>query len=477
MLLKNKKISSPIKASFWFLICGFMQKAIAMITTPIFTRLLSTTEFGQYSIYHSWYGIITIFATLNLSAGVFMRGLVKYEDDKDAFTSSLQGLTTTTVLICSIIYILFHNFWNSIFDLSFILMISMFIDMLMSSAFRFWSSRQRVDFKYKKLVALTLFNAIATPIVGIIAVNNTTYKVEARVISSLIINIIAFSFLYFNQVKNGKQFYNKKYWKYALSFNLPLLPHYISQIILNQSDRLMINSICGTDKAGIYSLAYSLALVMQIFNTAVLNTLNPWIYKKIKKEEYLDIGNVSYCILIVIAFANLLLIALAPEAIAIMAPKSYYEAIWVIPPVAASVFFMFMYSLFADFEFYYEKTKFIMIASIIGAALNIILNYIFINIFGFIAAGYTTLICYILYAFGHYKFMRKINKDYMEGVQVYNSKIIMIISLAFLALAAVFVFLYNYTIIRFVILGITLLAAIANKNTIIELFIRIKTQK
>lgn len=483
--IKNKRnnfkkyngLSKPLKASFWFLITGFLQKGISVITTPIFTRLLSTSEYGQFSIYNSWAGIITIFATLNLSAGVFMRGLIKFEDDRDTFTSSIQGLTTTTVLICSLIYILFYEFWSSIFDLPFILMVSMFINLLVTPAFQFWSSRQRVDFKYKKLVALTLFNTIATSVIGVIAVRNSVYKVEARVVSSVVINIVSFGFLYLKQAKAGGTFYNKKYWRYALAFNLPLIPHYLSQVVLSQADRIMINSMCGPSEAGIYSVAYALSMIMLIVNTSVINTLNPWMYKKIEKKKYKEISRVSYIVLGIIATANLILIVIAPEAISVMAPKDYYEAIWIIPPVAASVFFMFMYSLFANFEFYYEKTKFIMLASIIGAILNIVLNYIFIDKFGFIAAGYTTLCCYIIYAFLHYYFMRKINKEYMNETKVYNEKIILCISLGFLALGTVFTMLYTNTILRYIALIVILIIISFNISKISEILKKIKTDK
>ena len=63
-------------------------------------------------------------------------------------------------------------------------------------------------------------------------------------------------------------------------------------------------------------------------------------------------------------------------------PKDYYEAIWLIPPLVASVFFMFIYNIFAVFEYYYEKSSFLMIASTVGGVLNIILNYFFIKKFG-----------------------------------------------------------------------------------------------
>ena len=72
--IKSKYNSIPIqvKASIWFLICSFLQKGISMLTTPIFTRILSTSEYGQYNVFNSWLGIVTVFVSMSLSGGVFI---------------------------------------------------------------------------------------------------------------------------------------------------------------------------------------------------------------------------------------------------------------------------------------------------------------------------------------------------------------------------------------------------------------------
>ena len=46
-----------------------------------------------------------------------------------------------------------------------------------------------------------------------------------------------------NNYKQGKKFFSKKYWKYALKFNIPLIPYYLSQVVFNTSDRIMISYI------------------------------------------------------------------------------------------------------------------------------------------------------------------------------------------------------------------------------------------
>ena len=481
---KYKALSDPVKASLWFLVCGFLQKAISMITTPIFTRILTSAEYGKYNVYQSWFSIISLIAGLNLAAGVYTRGLIKYEEDKERFSSSLLGLSITSTVICLLIYLPFQSFFNNIFDLSTFFVLCMFINLFMSAVFHFWSSRQRVDYKYKRLVALTLLNVILSPLFGVLMVylSPENYKVEARVLAIIIIDVILFGWIYISIFKKGKTFFHKGYWKYALAFNLPLIPHYLSQVVLSHSDRIMIKDICGASAAGIYSVAYSLGYIMHIFNSSVSQSMNPWIYKSIKEGKLKSIAKVSYLVLLLLAAVNVALIIAAPEIVYLMAPEEYHSAIYVIPPIAASVFFMFMYNLFATFEYYYEKTKFVMVASFIGAALNVGLNYVFLHMFkshplGFIAAGYTSLFCYICYSLGHYVFMRRVNRKCMNGTRVYDPKILVGMSVLFLLVCAGATLLYPYPIIRWGLIAVLMIVAFIFRKRLISLFAMMKKKK
>ena len=187
-------------------------------------------------------------------------------------------------------------------------------------------------------------------------------------------------------------------------------------------------------------------------------------YKKIRDGEYKNIGKVSYTLLCIVAALNIILMICAPEIIAIMAPPSYNEAIWVIPPVAMSVYFMFMYSLFANFEFYYEKTHFMMIASVSGAILNIVLNYIFIRIYGFIAAGFTTLACYIFYCVAHYLVMKHILRTALPHYVIYNMKTISLITGVFVVLGFSSLILYSYPVERYALILLTITTCVIFRN-------------
>ena len=116
-----------------------------------------------------------------------------------------------------------------------------------------------------------------------------------------------------------------------------------------------------------------------------------------------------------------------------------------------------------------EKTKLIMYASVAGALLNVGLNYIFIGKLGYIAAGYTTLICYITYCVGHYLFMNKVCDEYCDGVRPYEHKKILGITLLFLIAGFVLLMTYHYILLRYGIIVIAGVFALVKRKRIIEI--------
>ena len=104
-----------------------------------------------------------------------------------------------------------------------------------------------------------------------------------------------------------------------------------------------------------------------------------------------------------------------------------------------------------------EKTKLIATATSAGAFFNIILNYIFIRIFGYYAAGYTTLVCYMIYAAFHMYFMRQICREQLNNEQPYSLKIYGGITAVFLMLGFVFMVSYSCIIVRYSMFGIMII--------------------
>lgn len=433
---------------------------------------MSTSEYGQYSVFSSWLSILTCFVSLNIYRGVYTEGLVKFSDIRHKYAAAFQGLLFTLCLIWLGIYLVFYQPIDQALEITFFQGVFMVSIIWTDGVYQLWAQQQRVEYQYKSLVIVTLIHAVSAPLIEILLITISSDKVTARIFGLAFTSLICFGWMCFQQIYAGKTFFSRKIWKHAIWLSVPLIPHYLSQMILNSSDRIMIQKMVGSSEAGIYSLAYSVSLIMTVFNISLLSTIEPWIYQKIKSKEIEKLSKAAYPSFILIASVNLLLIAFAPEIIKIFVPAEYYEAIWVIPPVAISVYFKFMYSFYALFEFYYEKTNYITIATLTGAIINTITNAIFIKIFGYMAAGYTTLACYIIYTVMHYHFMKIICKKNMDGAEPYNLKIIAAVSLGFMALGFLLMAFYNYPVIRYIFISFMILMIILKRKELKNIFLK-----
>ena len=471
---KWNKIPLTVKVSTSYAICSILQKCLSFITLPLFTRLLTTEQYGQYTIYSSWQGILMIFLTLNLAYGSFQTAMVKFEDRRSEYITSIQGICLLLSLVFFAIYLPFRNLWNQLFELPTLLVLLMVSEIIFTTATQLWMERNRFEFKYKSVVAITLLTSILSPILAFILVSSTDEKGYARIVGYAGVNILVGLIIFILNSKRGKKLYNKGFWKYAFGFNIPLIAYYLSQVIFNQSDRIMISHMTGTGEAAMYGVAYNLAMILTFVLNAINGSYVPWIYGKIKKGRGIENKPVSIVLIILMGLMILCVIWFAPEIILIMAGKKYEAAIYVVAPVAMSLLLLFYCQLFINVEFYYEEKKMLVYGSVGAAILNIVLNYFLIPLFGFVAAGYTTLASYIVFALSNYYTMRLVLKRRNLPDNMYDYKVLLWLFIVFMIVGFVGVALYGNLIVRIIVALFVLVLMILNRNKFIAALKSIK---
>ena len=462
---KWSKIPLTVKVSTSYAVCSILQNCLSFITLPLFTRLLTTEQYGQATIYGSWSGILMICITLNLAYGSFSTAMIKYENRRDEYIAAIQGICLLLTGIFFLVYFLFRGLWNRLFELPTFLVCILVIEILCTNATNIWMGRNRFEFKYKKVVLLSLSMSILSPILSYILVMSTTEKGYARIIGNAFVNILIGFVIFIISIKKGKKLYNKEFWKYALGFNVPLLSYYISQAIFNQSDRIMISHMTGTDNAAIYGVAYNLAMVLTFVLNAINGSYVPWVYGKIKNGNGEENKQISIVLVLLMSLMILCVIWYAPEIITIMAGKQYAAAIYVVAPVSMSLLLLFYSQLFINVEFYYEEKKMLVYASIGAAVLNIVLNYILIPVFGFVAAGYTTLVSYIVFALSNYYAMKMVLKNRNLPDNLYDYRKLLLLFLSFVFVGFLGVALYSWFVLRVIITILILILIIHHFTT------------
>lgn len=474
MISKYKRMPNSVKASIWFMLCSILQKGITFLTIPIFTRLLSADQYGEYSLFLSWQEIISIFATLNLNYQVFNNGMIKFPNDKDGYTTSMVGLSIISSVFTLLILILFYNLWYNYTGIDFISLILMSINMLSLVVFGLWTVRKRFDYDYKLLTILTILMSILNPVIGIFFVKLNENKVLFRIISLTLSSLIFAIISLFLLLKKNKKIINLQYWKYALKLSIPLLPHYLSMVLLHSSDRIMIGKIIGKSATAFYSISYNVALVMQIIINSINASFIPWVYKRIKLQDYTSIKKYSNILILMVAIITTIPMFFAPEAVLILGGKEYYAAADIIPILSVSVFMIFFYSIFIIIEMFFEKSMYITFGSIMAALTNLFLNIIFINKFGYKAAAYTTLFSYVILAFFHYLMYKKICDENKIKVNIFDTKFMIFVSIILFVFSIVINFTYNSIFLRYFVLFIIIVVILTKKNFIMNTLKNIK---
>jgi O-antigen/teichoic acid export membrane protein len=152
---------------------------------------------------------------------------------------------------------------------------------------------------------------------------------------------------------------------------------------------------------------------------------------------------------LVVGAATLAMMVFAPDIVAILATDAYAQAVWIIPPVAASVFFVFVYMQFANVQMYYGENRGITWISLAAAVANVVLNGVFIPRFGYLAAGWTTLASYVLLTLLHYARLKKICRKHRVSEGMFPEKLLLVLSIGMVLLAGLVLGLYTLGYVRY----------------------------
>lgn len=458
-----------IKSSIWYLLGDVLVKVVTFALTPIFTRILTKSEYGNVANFMAWYSIFSIIATATLHASIGQARL-DYRNQKYAYVKSILLLEICWALIIYLIVLLLYPDISIWVGMSKNEITIMFACILFSQGYIIYKGIQAVTYHYKKIVILNLVIAILTVMISLGLLKICKTKAMARILGEYLPSAMIGLGVFFYYIIARKEKPKIEFGFYALKICVPFIPHLLSLNILMNMDRIAINSIWGAENAAIYSLAYSCALIISILLQAMNNAVSPWMGEKLYEKKYEDIRSFSQPYVMFFIMSALLFMIWGPEVIYILGGKSYIDAKYVMAPLVMSCIFQFVYTMYVNIEQYSKKTVGMALASVIAAVTNVLLNAFFIPRFGYVAAAYTTLLSYGILVIIHMLMVRK-----MGLLHVFCTKRIFVILV--IALGSMFAIMYLYSMnntIRYLISGfLTVTLCIG----IFKLFYRIKNME
>ena len=409
-----------VKAGIGYTVGNYLLKGISFFTLPLFIRLMTTADYGNFNTYVAYESIFSIFVGLALHASL-KNAKYKYIEE-GAFNSYVSNCVQIGILSTLIILVVAnasYPLYSDILDMSRPVYNLLIIESYGVSLITLYNCYISLEYKYKNFIIVSFINVIANIALSLVLMFTMLQQNRflARVIGTACpVIVIGFVIaIYF--LKKGGIKKNREYWKYGLSFSLPLILHGVSQVILNQFDRIMIKTMTGAVNAGIYSFSYNISSLVLVTSTSLQQVWQPWFYERMAEKDEGSIkkraDQFSFGMMLFVACV----ILGAREVIQILGTSDYLEGIYYLIPILIGGYFSFLYNLPAQVEYYYEKTNYIAIGTCMAAGLNVVMNYVGVKIFGSIAAAYTTLIIYCLYFFIHFAISVKVHGSSMFEIE------------------------------------------------------------
>ena len=453
----TKSKGNVAKASIGYTIGNYFLKGIGFITVPIFSRLLTTSDFGIYNTFLAYEAILYLFIELALHESL-KNAKYKFEGKLDDYVSSITVIPIILLIVYEIIVFVFGKMLVPVLGLNKTVLYLLVWYSFCSGIVIYYRFRLALDYNYNEYLKISFANVLTNVILSIFLIINVfdQERYMGRIIGGTISYSAITVYILFRLYKKAFPKYNLQYWKYGLKIGVPIIPHGFAQILLLQVDRIMINSIVGSVETGIYSFAYTIYSLIQIFSQSLETVFSPWVFSQMKsgndKERVRKIGT---CFMLLLAGACTTVMLVSPEVILILGGKKYADSVYCVCPVVLGGFFSMAYCIPAVIEYFYEKTWYTSLGTAIAATINVVLNLIFIKKYGYVAAAYTTLISYMAYFALHEYISKKLCGFYM----IINRYLFIALAILGIAFSIGILFVDNM-LVRFSVLFILLIVGI-----------------
>lgn len=387
------EVKLPAKASIWYLASGIIGKGLGVLTTPFFTRLLSGEEYGEFTLYITLAGIASVSCSAISSGSAVYDGMKAFEDKKGSYLKS----ALTVSLLFSLLFCLLLFAFSPFFDFSPLLFLPLTAQILCDATLSVFMCSRRFYYRYKEITAINIISAALPPSISIFLLYTVGGGYRAR-IYVLLFTSLALAVYALIRLLCERGAVVGKMALYLTKKAMPLIPHGIGSAVCAQADKLIITAVMGAEALAKYSVVHSLGLAIQFITTALGSALWPWLIRRLNAGEKERITELFIPLLYGLSALNLCVVAAAPEAMAILAPRVYMQAFSAMLPISLSALISFFCSFATVTLVHLERGRAVATASLAGTVSCVLLNFMLITPFGYLGAGLSLLLSQLLTA-------------------------------------------------------------------------------
>lgn len=375
---------------------NFATKFLSFFLVPLYTNVLTTTEYGTYDLFNATIGVLLPVLTLNIQESVLRFALDKKTNREAIVTISAKYLLISNFLV--IIGLIFNRITNlnamvAEYGIYFFLMF--FVQSLVGVITCYIRGVDRVA----DLSVSSVITSIVTISCNIIFLVAFKWGLPGYFLANIIGPLVQCIYLmvrssFLNEIR-FEQFTTEE--EAMTNYSKPLIANSIAWWVNNVSDRYVIVFFCSLAENGVYSVAGKIPSILNIFQTVFNQAWTLSAVKDFDSEDKNGFFTNTYkaynCMMVIICSS----IIVADKVLAkFLYAKDFYVAWKYVPWLTVAILFGALSGYLGGFFSAVKDSKLFATSTIMGAIINLFLNFVFTPVYGAMGAAIATAISYIV---------------------------------------------------------------------------------
>ncbi len=343
----NERGSSmlAVKSGFWYVFSTFITKGLAFITTPIFARLMSSADYGEFTNFANWQSMLLIVISMELY-GTLNRAFFDYKNEFDEYSSTITYLGLLTTVVAYIAFLGCTPWIYKVVSIPKEYTHLMFFTMLLQGCKQTFLAKERALYRYKKVAVISILSLLLPTLISILAVAvvPSDLRLSARMYGFYVPYALLGLYCGVCLLMDGKVF-RKKYIKYAFALALPLLVHYLTTYLLTSTNTILTKSVLGAEAAAEVSIITSIMNILIMLFQAVTGAMSIWIMDNLEMGQIQKIKKCTVWFTLGSVLITVMVMLFGPEIVLILGGKKYLGGVDILPGMALSVFLQILTGL------------------------------------------------------------------------------------------------------------------------------------
>ncbi|MDB5256722.1 MAG: polysaccharide biosynthesis protein [Chitinophagaceae bacterium] len=380
---------------------GIALGGINFLLMPLLTHYLNKEDFGYLSLITSYVAFLT---PAMLLGSVGIASIEYFKMEKESFRKFLSSSMISPTLLLFLLTIICFFFTAPIAQLTSIP--ENWVKLLPLVAYsgyfmQLYMTMCQVTEKAATYSVLNISFSVVSILLSLVFVITWNYGYEGRLwgilLSSVLFSILSFFFL----IRMGfvASTYSREHVLSSLKYGLPLVPHALSFLIIDMSDRIFIAKLIDVETVGLYNVGYQMGVIIFVLVNAFVQGYSPFLFNALKlgdEQSKLKIVRISYLFIIGLCLCLCALYFATPFIFQYLIGKEFLGGAIFVFWVGLGYVFLGMYKMVVGVLFYEKKTVMLSALAVINVALNLLLNYFMIRSMGAIGAAYATALSYLI---------------------------------------------------------------------------------